>query len=250
MLGWYRNWKRNRLRTQPLPVEWEGILHRQIPFYQHLDPKTRQVFQYKLKIFLGEKRFFGALDLVVTDEMKVVISALAVRLILHLDFDYYDRLKEIVVYPEHFVNPHAEEIRLGEAHAFGTVVLSWPAVLDGLKRPCDGHDTALHEFSHVLDLANGAFDGTPPLRASEHYRIWAQVMSEHFFKLREERYPDLVVLRQYGAKNEAEFFAVATEAFFEQPVVMKQLTPDLYEVLKTFYGFDPVRDPTCGQPAL
>lgn len=238
---------RSRIRKQPFPLKWEEIL-RQFPFYLNLGPEMQRIFRDKLVIFLGEKRFYGAHGLSITDEMKVTISAAAVRLILFLDLDYYDRLKEIVVYPDHFRNPQGEETRLGEAHHFGTVVLSWSAVLDGIRSPCDGHDTAIHEFAHVLDLAGGNFDGTPPLRASEQYRAWASVMSVHFFKLQQDRYPQIQVLRPYGAQNEAEFFAVATEVFFEQPLRMQQHTPDLYELLRNFYGFDPAIDATCGQP--
>ena len=120
----------------------------------------------------------------------------------------------------------------------------WAFLLEGLRRPCDGHDTALHEFAHVLDRASGRFDGTPNLRASEHYRPWAQVMSRHFLKLKRGGWHQHEVLRGYGAKNEAEFFAVATESFFEKPLQMRDLTPDLYDELKRFYGFDPATDPS------
>jgi Mlc titration factor MtfA (ptsG expression regulator) len=246
MWGLLRNWKRKRLRRRPLPEQWPGILERYLPFYSHLPPELLESFHDKLKVFVWEKHFIGAKGFTITEEIKVVISAAAVRLILHLDFSPYDRLTEIVVYPHHYQHRQGNDIMLGEAHQWGTVVLSWPAVLHGLRNPCDGHDTALHEFAHVLDRDSGHFDGTPRLRASEHYRAWGQVMSRHFNRLRHDSRRQLIVLRRYGAKNEAEFFAVATESFFERPVQMKQLIPDLYEELKRFYGFDPVADPTCG----
>jgi Mlc titration factor MtfA (ptsG expression regulator) len=112
-------------------------------------------------------------------------------------------------------------------------------VLSGLANPKDGHDTATHEFAHVLDRTDGSFDGTPELRARPHYRAWADVMSRHYLKLRDRRGKVKRVLRNYGATNEAEFFAVATESFFEKPEQMKKQTPDLYEELSQFYGFDP-----------
>ena len=182
----------------------------------------------------------------ITDTVKVVIAGAAVRLIQHLDLSFYDRLSEIVVYPHDFQHPkHKSEIRLGEAHTWGVVVLSWPAVVQGLRNPCDGWDTAAHEFAHVLDRDGGAFDGTPKLRADAHYRAWAQVMSHHFAALRAGSPRERFVMRGYGAKNEAEFFAVATESFFEKPRQMKQLTPDLYAELQRFYGFDPAKDSRC-----
>jgi Mlc titration factor MtfA (ptsG expression regulator) len=98
----------------------------------------------------------------------------------------------------------------------------------------------MHEFAHVLDRADGAFDGTPELRALAHYRPWAEVMNEHFVKLRERRSAQRKALRSYGAENEAEFFAVATEAFFERPDRLREHLPDLYRELCRFYGCDPL----------
>jgi Mlc titration factor MtfA (ptsG expression regulator) len=241
-----RKFKRRRLLKKAFPSEWVDTLKKRAPFYSHLPDDLRQSFHDKLKVFVWEKHFIGADGLEVTGEMKVVIAAAAVRLILHLDLSIYDRLTEIVVYPRHYRHKDDDAVMLGEAHHWGTVVLSWPAVEHGLRNPCDGHDTASHEFAHVLDRATGHFDGTPPLRATEDYRAWGRIMSHHFLRLKRGNPREYAVLRGYGAKNEAEFFAVATESFFEKPVQMKKATPDLYAVLQKFYGFDPASDPTCG----
>ena len=246
MFGLLRKWKRKRLRRREFPGEWIGILERSVPFYAHLPEDLRRSFLDKLKVFVWQKHFIGADGLEVTDEMKVVIAAAAVRLILHLGLSFYDRLTEIVVYPHHYRHKDNDGVLLGEAHHWGTVVLSWPAVMHGLKNPCDGHDTAAHEFAHVLDRTTGHFDGTPPLQATEDYRAWGRIMSHHFLRLKKGSPREFSVLRGYGAKNEAEFFAVATESFFEKPIQMKKATPDLYTVLERFYGFDPASDPTCG----
>jgi hypothetical protein len=256
MFGWWKRRRRARILAGPFPAGWEEILRRRVPFHLRLRPGEDAKFRDMLRIFAAEKRFFGAAGLEVTDEMRVVIAAAAVRLVLHLDLSLYDGLREIVVYPyEELRHPKREGgAFLGEAHAFGTVVLSWPAVVEGLADPCDGHDTATHEFAHVLDKADGSFSGTPPLRAKEHYRAWWEVMTRHFDRLRGAHWPERHVLRMYGATNEAEFFAVATEAFFERPVRMRERTPDLYDELRRFYGFDPAEDPSCagggvrGQP--
>lgn len=119
------------------------------------------------------------------------------------------------------------------------------SVVAGLRYVCDGHDTALHEFAHVLDKGGGSFTGTPRLRANEHYRPWAEVMSRNFLALQAGKAPQRLVLREYGATNEAEFFAVATESFFERPRQMRSLTPDLYQELQRFYGFDPAAESAC-----
>jgi hypothetical protein len=248
MLGLFRVWRRRRLRRRPFPPEWLPVLASRLPFYRLMTPEAQVTLRDNVKIFAWEKYFIGAAGLVVTDEMRVVISAAACRIIQHLDLSYYDRLTEIVVYPHDYRHPVTGEARLGEAHHWGVVVLSWPAVLRGLGNPCDGWDTAVHEFAHVLDRDGGSFDGTPRLRADDHYRAWAEVMSRHFERLRQGSPREGVVLRDYGGKNAAEFFAVATEAFFERPRVMRQLTPALFEELRQFYGFDPSAQSPCGAP--
>ncbi len=243
MLSLIRSFKRRRLRRKPLPPEWAGILQERVPFYSTLTSEDLDVFHTNLKLFVWEKIFIGAKGLEVTDLHRVTISAAAVRLVQHLDLSYFDRLTEIVVYPHDYRHPDTGGVILGEAHGWGVVVLSWPAVLRGLQNPCDGWDTASHEFAHVLDREAGAFNGTPSLRADDHYRAWADVMSLHFERLKGGFGRERRVMRDYGATNEAEFFAVATEAFFERPAQMKRLTPSLYAELRRFYGTDPVS--TC-----
>jgi Mlc titration factor MtfA (ptsG expression regulator) len=223
---------------QDLPYGWQAILEERVPFFEQLDGPDRERFLAWLKVFAWEKHFIGAGGLEVTEEMKVVISAVAVRLVLHLDLSYYNRLTEIVVYPYTYKHPDTVGVAvLGEAHHWGVVVLSWPDVLAGLANQRDGHDTATHEFAHVLDRATGSFNGTPDLRGREDYRPWAEVMSRHFLALRDGEHCRQL-LRDYGAKNEAEFFAVATEAFFENGDSMKTCAPDLYAELQRFYQWD------------
>ncbi len=240
MFGLIRAWKRRRLARRELPQEWLPHLERHVPFFSDLEGEVRQRFLDLLKVFIWEKSFVGAGGMEITDEVKVVVAATAARLVLHLDLTYYDRLSEVVVYPSHYKHPDATGIVFGEANSWGTVVLSWDAVIQGLKNPDDGHATATHEFAHVLDRADGAFDGTPELRAWGHYAPWTQVMSDHYLKLKKRKRAQRKVLRGYGAQNEAEFFAVATESFFEKPRQMRKRTPDLYEELMRFYGFDPL----------
>ncbi|OJH37839.1 M90 family metallopeptidase [Cystobacter ferrugineus] len=239
MSGLLRSLRRNRLRRRPFPPEWLGYLERHVSFFQGLAPEPRQRFLELLKLFAWEKEFIGAGGFTITDEVRVVVSATAVRLVLYLDFSYYDRLREVIVYPDAFRIPDRTGVVLGEAKNWGSVILSWRSVLAGLRDPHDGHSTATHEFAHVLDREDGAFDGTPELRRYSHYAAWASVMGEHFHKLREGRRLERQVLDDYGGVNEAEFFAVATESFFEKPQQMKEKTPDLYEELKRFYGWDP-----------
>lgn len=225
-----------------MPQEWQAFLEEQVGFFRFLPEDLHSRFFLLLKTFVWEKYFIGAGGMEITDRVKVVISAAAVRMILHLDLSYYDRLTEIVVYPGHFQNPDRDGdfVTFGEAHEWGTVVLSWEAVCHGLAAPDDGRDTATHEFAHVLDRTSGSFNGMPVLRALASYEPWARVMSHHFNRLRRHRRPEARALDDYGTLNEAEFFAVATESFFETPELLSRHTPELYEVLQRFYGCDPL----------
>lgn len=235
MFGLMRAWRRRRWMERELPDGWVSILQQRVPFFADLRGDERERFLNLLKVFVWEKHFIGAGDLEVTEEMKVVIAAAAVRLVLHLDLTYYNRLTEIVIYPGAYKHPGDDHtVILGEAQSWGTVVLSWRDVLAGLANQHDSHDTATHEFAHVLDRANGSFDGTPELRGRADYRPWAKVMSRHFLALRDGQSCGQL-LRDYGATNEAEFFAVATEAFFENGESMRACAPDLFAELQRFY---------------
>lgn len=238
-MSWLQRARRWWLGRRPIPDAWVRILDEDVPFAAGLEPALRQRLHALTHVFARDKRFVGAGGMEIDDRVRVVISATAVRLVLHLHLGYYDRVHEIVVVPEPYRRPDQEHWIAGEAHAGGSVVLAWSAVQAGLANPHDGRDTASHEFAHLLDAGDGAFDGTPTLRALGHYRPWAAVMDRHFRTLRRGRKRRHKVLRHYGATNEAEFFAVATEAFFEKATQMKRHTPDLYEELRRFYRHDP-----------
>jgi Mlc titration factor MtfA (ptsG expression regulator) len=251
VLGLIRRWRRKKLRREPLPAGWLGHIEARCPFFADYDEATRRRFLDDVKVFVAEKHFFPGGELeAVTEEMQVVIAASAVRLVVHLDVSYYDRLREIVVYPGTYRHPDEEGGVLGEAHDWGVVVLSWDAVVQGLANPDDGHDTAIHELAHVLDRASGAFDGTPVLHSTGDYGPWGRVMSRHFLALRDGTEAGRrSLLRQYGATNEAEFFAVATETFFERPALLRDKCPELYEELARFYRVEPGNDGTPGPAA-
>ena len=238
MFAFFRNHRRRTLAAQPFPPAWRPIVEQRLPFTRSLAPDEYARFLVVLNVFAHDKEWVGARGLVITDEMKVVISGAAARLARNLELDIYDQLRTVVVYPSHFQKPgDDDEVFFGQAFRWGQVVLSWDAVRGGLANPGDGHDTALHEFAHMLDAASGGFDGTPALHDRHDYAAWAQAFSKHFFELREK--PQKNVLRAYGATNEAEFFAVATETFFEKPLQLKRRAPDLYAQLQHYYLVDP-----------
>lgn len=238
MFKFIRNWRRKKWLEEPLPDAWRDVLDR-LAFYDDLEDDERERFHDRLKVFVWEKKWIPAGGIEeITLEMKVTIAACAARLIRNLPTDSYDRLTEIVVYPASFTGDHFEDSEiLGLAHPWGTVVLAWDAVRKGIATPNDARDTAIHEFAHALDVADGLYDGTPLLETGADYRDWARVLGEHYTRLVE--HPHGQWLDEYGAKNEAEFFAVATEAFFEQPRTLKRKAPDLYEQLQKFFELEP-----------
>lgn len=240
MFKFVRNIQRSSMARRPFPKAWEPLVEKHLSaWYTPLSEEEKSRVREHLKVFAWEKYFIGAGGLEVTDEMRVVVAGQAARLSRNLGLDAYDRLTEVILYPSHYRHPGKDHMVVyGEAHYWGTMVLSWDAVKKGLRNPRDGRDTTLHEFAHVLDVADGVFDGTPRLHKPRHYRRWATVFSHHYERLLEA--PDDGVVRAYGAQNAAEFFAVATEAYFEQPQRLRREARHLYEELHRFYSGEKV----------
>ncbi len=240
VIDWFR---RRRAMSQPFPEAWREILREKVPFYGRLRGIAVRRFEDKLKVFARTKHFIPAGDFAIDETVKVMISAAAARLVMNLPDEHYQRLTEIVVYGGAYHHGDKDKVVLGEAHGWGTVVLSFDAVRHGLQNAEDGHDTAMHEFAHVLDVADGTFDGTPILESHAAYSPWVKVMTREYTKMRSRRgLARKSVLRKYGATNEAEFFAVATETFFEKPRQMKEKHPELYDVLRDHYEIDPLAE--------
>jgi Mlc titration factor MtfA (ptsG expression regulator) len=253
MLGFFKKRRRRRLLAQPFPPTWREIIERNVRFYACLPDADRKELQGLVQIFLAEKSFEGCGGLELTDEIKVTIAAQACLLLLHRQSDIYPRLITILVYPTAYlakaVEPigsnaalEGEAIRLGESWSSGVVVLSWDDVRAGASDIHDGQNLVLHEFAHQLDREDGAINGTPLLAGRSQYVAWARVLDTEYERLRRDsQLGRATVLDLYGATNPAEFFAVATECFFERPRVLRKRHPELYDELKAFYRQDPAR---------
>ncbi len=252
MFGFFKRRRRKRLRSAPFPPGWLEIIERNVRLYRHLPDADRDELRGLVQIFLAEKHFEGCGGLELTDEIKVTIAASACLLLLHRDTDIYPRLITILVYPSAYVartrNPigvlalEGQAIKLGESWSSGVVILSWDDVLAGASDIRDGRNVVLHEFAHQLDREDGWVDGAPPLEQRSPYVTWARVLGAEYERLqRASRLGRSTVLNEYGAKNPAEFFAVATECFFEKPHVLRTRHPELYEELRSFYRQDPAQ---------
>ena len=251
MLAALRQRRRRRVGRQPFPDRWLDVVTREVPLYATLSEDDQRELQRHIIVFLDEKTFEGCGGLRVTEEMAVTIAAQACLLLLHRETEYFPTVSSILVYPETYAAPVVEESddwfvtesledREGEASQHGTVVLSWAeAHADAHTR--DGRNLVLHEFAHQLDMEDGEADGAPVLANRRQYAAWAEVLGREFERLRaaaDRGAP--TVLDSYGAEDPAEFFAVATECFFERPAALFAAHPRLYDQLRTYFQQDPV----------
>ena len=244
--------RRNRRRlaiATPFPEEWIQILRKNTPLYAKLPPEQQQELQQDIQVFLAEKSFEGSGGISMTDEIRITIAAQACMLLLNRKDDCYPKLYSVVVYPSAYIaggkglfnRNEGQSVRLGESWGTGTVVLSWDHVRKGAFNFRDGHNVTMHEFAHQLDQEDGAADGVPILEQRSAYTSWARVFSNEFERLqRKGRKKKRSVIDAYGATNPAEFFAVATETFFEKPVQLLKKHPELYEELRKYYKINPV----------
>jgi len=205
-----------------------------------------------IQVFLAEKNFIGCNGVVITDEIRVTIAAQACLLLLNRKTDMYPKLQSILVYPHEFIKEqqsvhaggvhHTHRTRLiGESWEFGKVVLSWQDTVDGARDPNDGHNVVIHEFAHQLDQETGVANGAPILDKHQDYDSWAKVLSAAFAKLQSQvKIREASLFDYYGATNPAEFFAVASEVFFEQPHELSLESPALYKQLSLYYHVDPI----------
>ena len=244
-------WRNRWIRNKPFPEQWEAILVSHLPIYSALNTDEKTRLQQLIHLFTTKKRFEGCAGLEITDEIKVTIAAEACLLLLnHPKTAVYPKLFSVLVYPTAFKTKReqlgedgavsmASHNLSGESWSNGKVILSWDDVVSGACDFTDGHNVVLHEFAHQLDAQSGSTNGAPPLRRNT-YASWANVLSEEFEKLRGASFRrHKTVMDYYGATNPAEFFAVATETFFEQPQQLYQKHPELYEELRLYYQADP-----------
>ena len=256
MLHWIRDHRRAEARKRPFPPEWEAIVRRNVVHYRVLDEAERSELQSMIQVLLEEKQWEGCGGLELTDEIRVTIAAQACLLQLGLPHDYYHNVESILVYPSAVLPPEhhpgvfervdapvdAPVPLLGQAFAQGPVILVWDAVLHGARHPEQGHNVVYHEFAHKLDMLDGAADGTPPLADRDQLAQWVEICSREFQRLRRlAEQGHKTFLDAYGATNEAEFFAVATEEFFDRPLALQSHSPDLYRLLSDYYRQDPAQ---------
>lgn len=244
MLATLRRWF-----TRPVPEfdpRWEPILRSGFAHWSVLDDSELARMRMLTARFIADNDWEAAQGMEITIEVQVLVAAQAAMLLLGVEIDEYFDVTSIIM--------HKSTVRLsgthrgaagtmsegvqhlaGQATPKGPVVLSWSAVKRGASHPGHGQNVVYHEFAHRLDMLDGITDGTPPLGSEAAAAQWAKVCTPAFERVQAGD----SVLRGYAATNIAEFFAVATEAFFNRPEVLVEHESELYGELRRFYGQDP-----------
>ena len=268
---WLCERRRAPLRGARFAAEWRAILRRRMPLYRRLPHDLQRQLKERIQVFVAETNFIGCAGQEITDDIRVTIAAQASLLRLNRRDGHFPNLRQVLVYPGAFVVDcirtdgagvlrEQRQVLSGESWTQGQVVLSWDDVVAGAAVPDDGRNVVIHEFAHQLDQEKGHANGAPgltglPSRSARRrspsgrpvgltrrdaYRSWSAAMRAGYAALQADalrQRPSL--LSHYGATDPAEFFAVASEVFFEQAQAMADTHPDLYRELAAFYRVDP-----------
>lgn len=242
--------KRRLIKAQPFPKQWREIIKRNVPYFYTMPADLQLQLKQHILVFLKEKIFYGFQGIEINDEIRVTIAAHACLLLLNRETNYYPKLKSIYVYPAAFITQHQSKdtagvvhenrrVLSGESWELGKVILSWQDTREGASIIDDGNNVVIHEFAHQLDQETGYANGAPFLK-QKNQQCWSNVLSSEYQTLVEQSARgEASLLDKYGATNAAEFFAVASEVFFEQPREMLNRHPQLYQLLQDFYCVNP-----------
>jgi len=234
--------RRRKLTASPFPAHWRALLEKRIPYFRGLHAAERSRFENDVRIFLGEQRIYGIRGVEVDDETRVLIAAAAAMLSNGLQDWEWPNVRDIVVYPSAFDDEYRTDGHpdiLGMVHSQGPILISGPDLEHGFFVSDDSNNVALHELAHVIDMADGYADGVPAALSWVATAPWIRVVADRLQQLREGRYGD--ALRDYAGTNETELFAVAVEAFFEQPARLAEHDAELYAMLRDYFNQDPAR---------
>jgi Mlc titration factor MtfA (ptsG expression regulator) len=247
----FRNWRRKRvLRSAALPdALWREALAA-LPFLDLYTDAELARLRDVVVLFLDAKGIVGARGHRVTPRQRVVIAVQACVPVLNLDLSFYDGFENVIVYPDEFVPGwewedeagvvHKNDGALaGEAMPRGPVVLSWPDVEASADWEATGMNLVIHEFAHKIDMVNGDANGCPPLPAGMPVREWRRTLAAAYddFCARQDRREDTEI-DPYAAESPAEFFAVLSEVFFADPLLLRHEYPDVYAQFARFYRQD------------
>lgn len=227
--------------SNKLANEHKLILQKRIKFYNKLAKKEQELFEFKTEEFLINVKIIGV-NTKVNESDKVLIAASAIIPIFAFKDWKYQNLKEVIVYPDNFnmVFKTTGPLRnikglVGTGYMEGKMLLSKAALHHGFSNETDKRNTALHEFIHLVDKADGVVDGIPKLLLEEPNQIpWLEYIFKQIALIKTKQSD----INSYGATNEIEFFSVASEYFFERPKLLQKKHPELYKKLEHIFKQD------------
>jgi Mlc titration factor MtfA (ptsG expression regulator) len=232
--------RREKIAGKGLDESVKKVLSSKVSFYNNLDSMGKALYEADIAIFLSEHSISGVDDVKITDEVRALVAATAVRLTFKRPGWEYYNFGEILIYPSGFSADGNYSTKLnssfsaaGMVHSQGGVILSLPHLLRSFEQDNDGFNVGYHEFAHLLDGRHP--DGVPDELSLGSYRPWAEAMQAEFEKVQNRH----SILRDYAGTNPAEFFACAVEYFFEKPTIMKEQAPEVYKQLSDFFNQDP-----------
>jgi Mlc titration factor MtfA (ptsG expression regulator) len=247
----FRARRRRRILAEPFPAASQVVLHRDVGLYAPLDAGERARLRDELRVFIAETQWEAVQGFELHESMQIIVAANACLLTLAMDGEPLRHVRTVIIQPDVYVPPtpqvrdgvvHAGAPATGTAYVNGTVVLSWRHIRSQSRTPHDGRNVVLHEFAHQLDMIGGVVNGTPRLHSRKQYPAWHRVMQAEYDRLvHAARHGLPTLIDHYGATSPGEFFAVTTECFFERPVQMRELHPELYGVLRSYYRQDTAR---------
>jgi Mlc titration factor MtfA (ptsG expression regulator) len=248
LFAWLRSRRRRKIAAQPFPAAWDSILKTNAYFYWNLSHDRQLRVRQYIQILVAEKNWEGCGGLVLRDEHRVTIAAQLAKFTRGNPEETFDQVRSILIYPDAYMARSHNQIgagvivesasgRLGEAWYRGPVILSWADVLTTSRGTGYGRNVVVHEFAHQLDMRNGSHaDGIPVIESADFARRWVQTMPLAWERLIRECQSGIsTCLDCYGATNQAEFFAVASEAYFELPDDLQSQWPEVYRLLNEFY---------------
>jgi len=238
--------RRKRLIRAPVSEHWRSQLHDCVPFYRLLIDDDKRKFENNVRIFMAEQRIYGSRGMPVSETIKLYIAASAAMLCHGLDNWEWPDVRDIIVYPTAFNQEYYIDGKnpiSGIVHQQGPIIFSERDLKLGFCKSSNsgGIHVGLHEMAHVMDMANGHADGIPSGLSWIASAPWIKIMADRIRKVQQGKCSE--ILRSYAGVNEAEFFAVAVEVFFQKPYELKKYDPELYKMLSNYFNLDTASNP-------
>lgn len=226
--------KRKKILSEAFPENWRKILLKEIAYFHTLSAEDKEKFEKAIQLFIGEKRI-TAIKTTIDDRIRILVAASAIIPVFGYKDWEYSQLAEVLIFPDALESSPEGGFTLGQVSVMlntNVMALSKSALEQGFKNLRDKTNVGIHEFAHIIDQADGSVDGIPALFLPKQYhKIWKLIVDVEIKKIRQGSSE----INPYGATNETEFFAVATEYFFEQPGLLEKNHPDLYNLLVKVY---------------